>query len=643
MELSTSEMLFDTKEGDLFFFENAYSSKIGIKNNTNHVSLAPFIDYAITFSQFILIKVGENWGVLDNELHTIIPTAFSCLYPVKQIEFSQYIKDKKYEKYIEFEKEYYENEGTIFFLSKDRDDIVNGNERVPDRLFEVIDVSKESPSYFIADRKYLLSLTGEFVDKVYDRLRRDFFSIEKKDSDFFLFHSEKAFSFATADSTGFKLINIGRKIVGKWSSYVNVTYFKEFHKYNQGNYYSIYYDSWSLVVKKQDEKTSKLKFDKVVDFAFTEAPIQTSNSNMFIGRYKKHYFVFGDHINDSKIAKIVTFENHEFEEFVNKNFSYFCNVISPLYEDIEERPDHFFNIKTDSGWGLMDQNMKILIVPQYLEKIEDISNFIIISTDNGCGVVDFNGKTIIPCKYYRIHIKTRGSAIWSSIATGYNSFDESSDIEYFIENINERITESDTGIIIGINIKEGVALCDIYFSDGSFLCSAKIQHSGLIHYIKSKQTIQIEEEVSFDDVGNKDSFGIQFYNIPNKILTPKFEDASVIDSSYLFVLENNYLGLKSFENITQWLLPAFFDFATFPIDGYFIAYTKMSNSINCILMRIRQSYYIEKCLSFSIKKLSFKDSIINASVKQILQSDLPESIKSIFGEIKFFKFFPKIP
>ena len=81
------------EDGELkLFYSNTYE-KFGISNKNKNKSTKAFYDRIVTSQDYVFVKSGTQWGILDRDLSVILPMVFKEIIPVILTDFSSCLHD----------------------------------------------------------------------------------------------------------------------------------------------------------------------------------------------------------------------------------------------------------------------------------------------------------------------------------------------------------------------------------------------------------------------------------------------------------------------------------------------------------------------------------------------------------------------
>ena len=222
-------------------------------------------------------------------------------------------------------------------------------------------------------------------------------------------------------------------------------------------------------------------------------------------------------------------ENKELVRVIKTNTMTFLlggkNVQSNVI--IEPREDGMYDISTDEGNGLCDENMQIIIPPIYDNVIGDLKPLMIVSKGDRYGVINSEAEEIVPCCYDYIKIGNGEISIWDR-ELEWNDLLDQSENRWYISNRND-INELDTDLI-----KEGCFItgiiprfpnvekydnnsvldllktyaaktdgnvipttpCDIYLSNGKIIANCRVSKQGGFEYDKETGTLMVFDTFS---------------------------------------------------------------------------------------------------------------------------------------------------
>ena len=588
MELSNIQYFNDQVEDDLkIFFRDGM---IGLQNMKSGKQTIPCFEHVVTSPKYIFVEIDGSWGLLDKDLCFIIPPKYHAIYPVKEIEREDYIsmcmdKSKDYSgvfnadcdcpTHVAIQNASITHYGRVRRLLPELDDIFDESDNLREEYKATI---------YEIDYEYEHISTATFVMASKDSscfidLSRNNILIEKSKEFHFLWHyKENSFIFRNNDSSfGFSSYWEGRfhkeilihpkqgdgiitdspKIIFHRNDFVSVC-LPDINKHI-GN--TTYKDEklsicgkWALFRfghRKRGlnywKENVESYFQQLTPFAFTEPLSQTHDGFTFICREMgKEWLVryapdkesLGStpHITDEdseKAATLVdeymhsTYKPALLESFVEICFKGGMVIVSSFFDSIECREDGMYDISTDEGYGLCDENMQIIIPPRYDNIIGDLKPLMIVSKDDRYGVINSKAEEIVPCSYEYIKLGNGEIPIWERECE-WNELLDQSESKWFISTRND-IKSSDVDLmkegyfVIGIipgfpkiekagnntildNLKALVTKtnsnvipttpCDIYLPNGKLVANCRVSKQGGFEFDKETGTLMVFDAFS---------------------------------------------------------------------------------------------------------------------------------------------------
>ena len=585
MELSNIQYFNDQFEDDLkaFFCDGM----IGLQNLKSGKKTIPCFEHFITSPKYIFVKAEDSWGVLDKDLCLLLPPIYKEIFPVKKIDRDSYINscllkdfdstfifnaDGKQPTHIAIQT--VESDwGRPKFMALDAfiDDYLNGPFKEEDKadIYEITyDYEHLETSLFVLVSKDGKPRLIKMNNETQNRRKIDIFFLWHYKESTFMHRDNKAyFGFCTyrggrffrepfiRPKQGDRIIVSSPHIRFHKNDFVsvclpditkhvgNTTYSNE--KLCISGKWALYrYNHRRTGFAWEDKEESY--FQQQTPFAFTEPLFQTHDGFGFICReMSKEWLVRYDsekkslestpHITDEdseKAATLVdeymhsTYKPALLDGFVNICFKGALKIASSFFDSIECREDGMYDISTDEGYGLCDENMKVIVPTKYDYPIEWDEQIMVVAKKGKYGAINTNAEEIVPCRYEYIQVGKGEMRIWDWDCEWDNTLVDTVDkctIKNKVEIISSDEDLSKDGyIIVGITIEKTpmpsklsepqnlfeklhnfvaqtqkpriiATHCDIYSPSGQYLTNCEVGKLGVVRYSKEIGTIVVND------------------------------------------------------------------------------------------------------------------------------------------------------
>lgn len=725
MDISIEHYYRDLEEEGLRTF--CSYGKIGLHDIKSDNRTMPSFYRIITSDNYIFVEVGDKWGMLDKELRLVLPTSFKEIIPVRKIDIETFISANmandsasdetfrascvqlthiavqsvriKYKNrpsfmsalgYMDndgYDDDYEENSKAVVY------EIIWNEENIPESYVLISDnatqlvnireskIERESGSVGVfAAEFYRLS---HYKENLFVRCNNDNtygfvsyiggrFISEVEDSSKIIFHKNGFVSICLGNTRNEKYVDHAilselAKRSGKWAL------FKFGHKQRR---------NW--------EETEIACLHQQTPFAFTEALKQIRDGKEFICRAMgKEWLVKYDNSQSSsnasryisnedsdKASSLIEEYNHSgysptlLSDYINMCFTGELKVSSEIYNAIEVREGGLFNIYTDDGYGVCDENMKVLIPAKYDSEIGDLMPLMIVEKNNRFGVVNNEGKDIVPCAYDYIKISKIDITIWD-VETDYDP-----ELEQCISNrhlgfLNDSESSKnlikDGYFIVCINIYDkkecGIfkkmrflpnyylgqqvmgSICDVYLPNGRMVASYDSLPNGGIEYFKDFDAIMRYEKCLYDE-----NYGMFYENVQldffkkNKCSSMLLQALPINSHYYLAFNSLGHVGIGTNDSEEgqseetydcSWALPDIYNKLSLPINGLIYAFRDQDNKQIVDIIEIRTK--AEIIISLEIKTDIYElKNIVTEHISAELKDRLVK--KDDGNKIVFFPF-----
>ena len=634
------------EDGELkLFYSNTYE-KFGISNKNKNKSTKAFYDRIVTSQDYVFVKSGTQWGILDRDLSVILPMVFKEIIPVKLVDRDVFISsclcandsecpenDFNRKNYIVIQKKLNKSLRSLFrrrYLIESEN--IDGND-LNAVIYEIIQSYEDAEtSYFVVnfdneffllncehsiyrDRHEQLFFLWHYKDEVFIKcdMGRQFWGFcNYFEQRFFqkgltvwknngTIHTEEDFS---------KIIIFNNGFVSIWSPDV----------FGSDNNRMSFSKKWALFKfakrevrtppsRQKRERKNEIEsyFKQLTPFVFNKPLKMIHNNILHCTAMGKDFLV---RYNEDFKDKFLTFTKEETdlanalntscEQLISSSdlidFQEICfkgplSVISPSFNCIQLREDGMFDVSSDDGLGLMNENLQVIIPMKYDYSIDCLSQLNIVSRQNKYGVVNSQGKEIVPCIYESIQIGRKTLPKWTieeefdydeveSYVTGYyldnssetfssatNLFEEG----FIIAGINpskERETQDKLATYNKTNYKDDLkANCDIYFPDGKFLETCEVIPHGGIEYLQNYHVLLTYSRRSYTKYNRtRYEYGVQLFFYETNERTETFNSVMIIDERHFFAEKGSKSGIvsKDVSNFS-WIVPCEYHYLTFPI------------------------------------------------------------------------------
>lgn len=278
------------------------------------------------------------------------------------------------------------------------------------------------------------------------------------------------------------------------------------------------------------------------------------------------------------------------------------------YNSIELREDGMYDVSSDEGRGLCDEEMHEIIPAKYDDYINYITPLIIVSKNRRYGVVNYLGKDIVPCAYDSIKISKEEITIWD-VESDYDPELEEVQSRRFLGFLNDSFHSDNTKIddffIVCINSKDNLSkfilfknrrwipnyytgrralgsICDVYLPNGRLIaCFERLPAGGILYY-KEFDAIMTYEVCQYDTNYGEfyERVQLDFFNLHKR--SSVFEQAFLINSRY-FLAKNGFgeVGIATSDSEEEqsemttaccWALPSIYYKMSLPKNDLIYAY-----------------------------------------------------------------------
>lgn len=638
---------YDEIEDDelMLFYDNTYD-KFGISNKNNKKSTKAFYDRIVTSHKYVFVNSGSYWGILDRDLSVILPMVFKEIIPVILIDDDAFISSClnaddpeclenfcNRKSYIVIQSDFNQERSkyyTNYIIDEDDEDDENDTEA---SIFEI-------------SQRYEDAKTSDFVVN----LDNDYFLLDCEHSIYRNGYEQLFFLWHYKDEMFIKC-DMGRKLWGfcnyydhrffqkgltVWTNNGKIHTEENYSKieiFNDGfvsicapdvfdcdNNRMSFSNKWALFKfsksempifrsrqKNEEEKEIVSYFKQLTPFVFNE-PIKTIHNNILhcTAMGKEFLVQYNENFNDKLLT--LTKKETDLANALNTScgqlmsssdlidFQEICfkgplSVISPSFNRIQLREDGMFDVYSDDGLGLMNENLQVIIPMKYDYSIDCLSQLNIVSRQNKYGVVNSQGEEIVPCIYESIQIGRKTLPKWTIeqefdydeieyYETGcylYNSSDPISSATnlfeegFIIAGINpnkKRETRDNLATYNKSNYKDGVkAKCDIFFPDGRFLETCELSPRSGIEYLQNYHvllTYNTKSNAKYNKT--RYDYGVQLFFCETNQKTEIFSSVMMINGRLFFAEMGTNSGIISKdESNFSWIVPCEYDYLTFPI------------------------------------------------------------------------------
>lgn len=632
----------------MLFYSNTYG-KFGISNKNKNKSTKAFYDRLVTSQKYVFVHSGSHWGILDRDLSVILPMVFKEIIPVELLDRDAFISSCLYADEPECLENGFNHKSYIVIQTKLNQNLRRHMRRRHNHLFDEYDEIDEidlKASIYEIIQSYEDVKTSYFVVN----LNNDYFLLNcehsiyrnRKEQLFFLWHyKDKTFLKCDMCRQFWGFCNYSeqrffQKGLDVWTNngtrHTEENYSKIIF-YNDGfisicapdlfdsdndrmsvsNKWALFKFAKSEVLtppwrrKKTGEKEIVSYFKQLTPFVFNK-PLKMIHNNIFhctaMGKeflvkyneeYNNEFLKFTkqetDLANALNTSKGQLMSSSDLKDFRDICFKSPLSVISSCFNSIQLREDGMFNVSSDDGFGLIDENLQVIIPIKYDNPIDCLGQLNIVSRQNKYGVVNSQGEEIVPCKYECIQIERKTLPRW----TIEEEFDDYELTNYvtgiYLYNSNDSIT-SDTDlneerfIIAGINSnKEGEtqekllkykksnfkedlqANCDIYIPDGKFLGTCEVKPRGGIEYLQNYHVLLVYNTRSYTKHNRtRYDYGVQLFFYGKNEKTEVFDSVMMINERYFFAEKGINSGIVSKDDSNfSWIVPCEYDYLTFPM------------------------------------------------------------------------------
>ncbi len=696
------EQYYRDKEEDGIRTFRSYG-KIGLHHLKSGTRTMPSFDRIVTSPNYIFVQVDGKWGMLDKELRFILPISFKEIVPVRKVDveafISAYMSNEPASDNI-IKPDYlnpthiavqsvqikYKNEPSFISpldclnnydfeecCKADVYEIINNMESMPDTfvliskestlLVDIRDCKIERQSgsteyyqlYHYKENLFVCRNSDETYGFVSYRGGR-FFN-EVPDSSSIIFHKK-----------GFVSIRLGNR---RNQKYVNHVILSELSK--QSGKWALFKFGHKKALENWEE-TEIACLQQLSPFAFTEALEQIGDSNEFVCREMgKEWLVKYDNPQDSSIVpRYVSDEDSEkasslideyyhsgnnptlFDDYFNLCFTGALKVSSEVYNEIKVREDGLFNIWTDDGCGLCDENMKVLIPARYDDPIEQIEQLMIVSQNGKYGVINDKAEEIIPCVYTSVKIGTDRIEVWN-YSSEYDDYRGDWKSQTYIGNqcdipINYD-DRKDNFFIVGINtdVKKGIfgklrlipnhysnnkifgSLCDIYLPTGEMITHFSKIPQGGIEYSKEDGLLTSYERVAYSEEFGEFLECIRLHSIETHKTSPQYTQIYLLNKNHFLAFENG-VGVVTInpenEDIFQWSVPHIYIKISLPINNIIYAWRWQNNKKIIDIYDLSENYKLISSIEYIDSSLSLdKEHIKEGQRERLINLDEIDNIK----------------
>lgn len=252
-------------------------------------------------------------------------------------------------------------------------------------------------------------------------------------------------------------------------------------------------------------------FEQLTSFVFEEYATQLQNENEFICHGDDMDFLMRFEHNGNEICELTKVD----EKYETKSCSQGHLNIIACYDSIEPREDGLLDVTTKEGYGLCDQNMKVVVPAKYDYPIEWGEQIIIVAKNDKYGAINNLGEEIVPCKYEYIQVGKGDMQIWDWDCEWDNRLADTVDtcsINQKVEIIPSNDDLIKEGyIIVGVTLEKAkipeqsanpttvldklknftarvqkprilATLCDVYLPNGKLIANCAVGKLGIIKY-----------------------------------------------------------------------------------------------------------------------------------------------------------------
>ena len=420
-------------------------------------------------------------------------------------------------------------------------------------------------------------------------------------------------------------------------------------------------------VSYQEDTSSRI--NQLTPFVLEEAPIQLKDNYGFICHGAGSYFLVkydsykrpletNDLSRNAEEACRIIRDNNittsmKLHKFKNLCFQGCLKATSKEYNTLELREDGMYDVSTNEGFGLCDEDMNEIIPAKYGSIIYDLTPLMIVEKNERYGVVNNVGKDIVPCAYDSIKISKDNITIWnvetdfdpileeqtSHKYLGFLNDSTSSDniIEdgYFIVCINKNITGSlffkNKRWIPNYYSGQRVlgSYCDVYLPNGKLIACYERVPAGGIHYFKDYNALMRYEECFYDvDYGEfYNHVQLDFFKLDKRL--SMLEQAFLLNDRYFLASDGKgHIGIGSNgseesqsekPNDCSWALPAIYSKLSLPLNDIIYAFRYNDNKqivdIIDIITRIKLILSIEIKSDFYTELNTFTAEHISLEIK----------------------------
>lgn len=711
-------------------YSNTYG-KFGISNKNKNKSTKAFYDRIVTSHKYVFVKSGSHWGILDRDLSVILPMVFKEIIPVKLLDRDAFISSCLNADKPECLENGFNRKPYIVIqtkLDQNLQSFMRRRRRIHEAGFEEIDRTHLNASIYEIIQNYEDAKTSYFVVN----LNNDYFLLNcehsiyrnGKEQIFFLWHykdemfikcdmGNQFWGFCKCTEQRFfqkgLIIWTNNGKIHTEENYSKITIFNDGfvsicapEVFDSDNNRMSFSNKWALFKfaknemrtppwhgKKRGEKEIVSYFEQLTPFVFNK-PLKTIHKKNIIhctAMGKEFLVQYNGNFED----KLLTFTKEE-TEWANalnttggqlissselKDFQDICfkgplSVISSNFNRIQLREDGMFDVSSDDGFGLIDENLQVIIPMKYDNTIESLGQLNIVSIKNKYGVVNSQGEEIVPCVYECIQIGRKTLPKWTieeefdydeveSYVTGYylyNSSDKiSSDTNLFEEGFiiaginsnSEGKTQNNLTNYKKWNDEEDLkANCDIYLPDGKFLETCEVIPRGGIEYLQNYRVLLTYNTRSYAKYSRtRYDYGVQlcFYETNEK--TEVFNSVMMINEHHFLAKKgiNSGIVFKDDSNFS-WIVPCEYDCLTFPINElvYAIKRIEYTHDFHLDIFDVSNEYKLLSSSRFhsnypytGLKYLI--DDIVNSfdSLTRISNGLKERLIKDKdFGQVEFF-------
>jgi hypothetical protein len=349
------------------------------------------------------------------------------------------------------------------------------------------------------------------------------------------------------------------------------------------------------------------------------------------------------------------------EGFVDICFKGALKIASSFFDSIECREDGMFDVSTDEGYGLCDENMNVLVPAKYDGPIDSFDKLIIVSKKGKYGVINNNAEEIVPCVYTSIKIGTDRIEVWN-YSSEYDDFSGDWKSQRYIGNqcdipIHYEENKEEV-LIVGINtdIKEGQgifnylrlipnynsnnkvlgALCDVYLPTGEMITHFSRIPGGGIEYSKEYGIVTSYERVAYSQDSDEFLEGVKLYFIKEQKTTSKYAQIVMLNKGMFLAFNYCNVGIVSNESDGKtnfpWIVPAIYFKISIPINNIIYAWKWEDDKKIIDIYDSTQNY---KLIS-SIEYIDSSLSLDNENIKEEQRARLINLDK--INDIKYFPY-----